>query len=93
MPLSKKINKPKANEDEIEELILKGGSSGEIKLNEEQDTTKRMQLRLSSKTISKIDALVKQRPGKVSRHTWIIEAIAEKLGKEESQDASSSISD
>ena len=38
-----------------------------------------VQLRIDPQTLQEIDRNVKSRPGKLSRHTWIMEAIAEKL--------------
>lgn len=82
MALSPKLKKDQVPEKTIEELILKGGSSGErtSETNEHsEDSIKRVQLRLPTQILEKIDALIKERPGRVSRHTWIMEAIAEKL--------------
>lgn len=38
-----------------------------------------VQLRIDPQILQEIDRNVKSRPGKLSRHTWIMEAIAEKL--------------
>ena len=40
-----------------------------------------VQLRIDAPTLQEIDRNVKTRPGKLSRHTWIMEAIAEKLAR------------
>lgn len=85
MALSRKISKPEIQEDKIEELILKGGSSGkENNLQEKADVVRKVQLRISTSKLNAIDILIKKRVGNVSRHTWIMEAIEEKLGKENS---------
>lgn len=85
MALSRKISKPEIQEDKIEELILKGGSSGkENNLQEKADVVRKVQLRISTSKLNEIDQLLKKRVGNVSRHTWIMEAIEEKLGKENS---------
>lgn len=42
----------------------------------------RINLRLSADTFATIDAARADRPGTVSRNTWITEAIAEKLARE-----------
>lgn len=42
----------------------------------------RLNLRLSAETFARIDAARADRPGSVSRNTWISEAIAEKLARE-----------
>jgi uncharacterized protein (DUF1778 family) len=44
----------------------------------------RINLRLSADTFAVIDAARADRPGTVSRNTWITEAIAEKLARETS---------
>lgn len=84
MAISRKISKPKVEETQIEELIFKGGSSGQTETQQEpeEDIIKKVQLRISTNKIDKIDSLVNSRAGKVSRHTWIMEAIEEKLEKE-----------
>ena len=42
----------------------------------------RINLRLSADTLAALDATRADRPGNVSRNTWITEAIAEKLTRE-----------
>ena len=69
-----------------EELIQKGGTSGQKTTSAssiEAEEVKRVNLRLPAHYLYQVDQLLAQRPGKVSRNTWIIEAIVEKLGKEE----------
>lgn len=69
-----------------EELIRKGGSSGIVDSqasNEDAKSYKRVQLRIPLGYLDRIADLLDKRPGIVPRHTWLIEAIAEKLGKEE----------
>ena len=44
----------------------------------------RINLRLLAETFAMIDAARADRPGNVSRNTWITEAIAEKLARETS---------
>lgn len=44
----------------------------------------RINLRLSADTFAAIDSRRADRPGNVSRNTWITEAIAEKLAREAS---------
>jgi hypothetical protein len=76
-----------------EDLILKGGSSG----NQNEPVTnkqavKRVQLRIPNDYLNRIGNLLDERAGNISRHTWIIEAIVEKLGKEEKEDKVSATS-
>lgn len=42
----------------------------------------RINLRLSSETFDAIDAMRNERPGAISRNTWITEAIEEKLTRD-----------
>jgi len=47
----------------------------------------RINLRLPAETFEAIDAARADRPGAVSRNTWITEAIAEKLAREAGEQA------
>ncbi|MHB1219076.1 MAG: hypothetical protein ACYC1L_12865 [Alphaproteobacteria bacterium] len=49
-------------------------------LSEEEEI--RFTLRAPRYVFSRVDALRRQRPGHVSRNTWILEAITEKLQRE-----------
>lgn len=49
-------------------------------------TLDRINLRLSGETFSAIDAARSERPGMVSRNTWITEAIQEKLARARVED-------
>lgn len=89
MALSRKLSKEKVDENLVQELILKGGTSGgEVEPQErlepepEEEKIMSVQLRISESKVEEIDKYVKKRPGKVSRHTWIMEAIEEKLRRE-----------
>lgn len=42
----------------------------------------RLNLRLAARTFSDIDSARAERPGSVSRNTWITEAIEEKLARD-----------
>lgn len=71
----------------VEDLIMRGESSG-TPVNEEKnqkDAVKRVQMRIPIIKLDEIDKSAKSRPGKLSRHTWIMEAIEEKLKKENTQ--------
>ncbi|NET38816.1 MAG: hypothetical protein F6K19_43685 [Cyanothece sp. SIO1E1] len=63
---------------------MKGGSSGSQEAAAQSTPIKRVQLRVSTAVLDQIDSLVKKRAGNVSRHTWIMEAIEEKLERLES---------
>ena len=87
MALSRKPNTKKAKdvqEDKVTELILKGGSSPDDmgKKGKAKDEIVYVQLRIPNNQLDKVDALVKERPGRLSRHTWIMEAIVEKIKRD-----------
>lgn len=86
MAISRKLVKePPVKPSVVEELIMKGGTSGRSAADkEEADEAKliRLQLRIPDATRQQIDKIRKKRPGKLSRHTWIMEAIEEKLARE-----------
>jgi hypothetical protein len=48
----------------------------------------RINLRLSAETFAAIDAARSDRPGHVSRNTWLTEAVQEKLSREAANAAS-----
>ena len=90
MAISRKITKPtKSKKPSVEELIMKGGSSGlqseGLEQEQDEEEVKRVQLRIPVAKLDEIDQSVKKRPGKLSRHTWIMEAIEEKLQREEDE--------
>lgn len=77
----KKLTQPiSVEEDKVAELILKGGSSpNENPVAEVEEVIKLVQLRIPVSQLKEIDTLVKKRAGKLSRHTWIMEAIVKKI--------------
>jgi hypothetical protein len=88
MALSRKLNKTDKVTPSVEELILKGGTSGQnleedSKDSQDEDEIKRVQLRIPQPKLDQMDEARRKRPGKLSRHTWIMEAIEEKLLQDE----------
>lgn len=80
MAISKKPNTETiASEAKIKALIAKGGSVAKDKLD---SSKKNLQLRIETDLINQIDAVRGKNPVPPSRHTWILEAIHEKLRKE-----------
>ena len=65
----------------VDELISKGGSIPRLVAELEQRQAY-VQLRLSRNVLEQIDRSVKARPVKTPRHTWLLEAIHEKLQRE-----------
>jgi hypothetical protein len=80
MAISKKpSSKGTASEAQIQAIIEKGGSVADV----QQDAGKKnLQLRLEADLIGQIDSARKTKAVPPSRHTWILEAIFEKLQKE-----------
>lgn len=77
----------KKAEDKVEALIMRGESSGRkvtkaVEPQSDEETIKRVQLRVPLTKLGEIDKATKSRPGKLSRHTWIMEAIEEKLERD-----------
>lgn len=67
-------------EAEITALIEKGGS---VARQEGKIKPQLIQLRLDRELLSSIDAVLHQRKVKIPRHTWMLEALYEKLEREE----------
>ncbi|MEY2833001.1 MAG: hypothetical protein RLZZ574_2260 [Cyanobacteriota bacterium] len=85
MPVSKKPKtKPTKSEAEVIELIDKGGSPA---LTATTKKDKRdiipVSLRLPSELSRRIEAVLQKRAFKLPRHTWLLEAVIEKLEREE----------
>lgn len=63
-------------------LIKKGGRSARSVEDEEQIPEKRISLRIPEDVAERIKQAAKSRPIKTPSHTWIVEAVLEKLKKE-----------
>lgn len=70
------------SEASVEALINRGGTSSQ-KEELKPDEVKLVQLRLSSSLLSKIDTSRSNKALKKPRHTWILEAILEKIERED----------
>jgi hypothetical protein len=77
--------KPKAADTRpavnVDELINRGGSPGGTA--ETTDGATAVVLRIPTAMLNQIDALVKAQPIKTPRHRWMLEALYEKLSREE----------
>ncbi len=78
MAVSKKLKKIQQDLN-VEELILKGGSSVSEEENQIKLEELRFHLRIPKEIVEKIDADRKSQGGFVSRNTWILQTILEKL--------------
>jgi predicted HicB family RNase H-like nuclease len=66
---------------DIDAVINRGGSSAASQEeNEEQERV--FNLRVPESLVNEVDALRKRRTGKISRNTWILEAIEDKIKQE-----------
>lgn len=63
-------------------LIKKGGRSARPLEDEDQVQEKRISLRIPEDVAERIKQAAKARPIKTPSHTWIVEAVLEKLKKE-----------
>lgn len=66
---------------DVDALINKGGSSPTPEKTANVATVP-LVLRLPSEVLTRVDAAVKARPVRTPRHTWLLEAVHEKLRRE-----------
>ena len=82
--------KPAVSEAAIEAVINKGGKTTKETVVSDPEKAKHINVRLTGQIISEIDSRRSRRPRKpgspkpgISIHDWIVEAVLEKLEKEE----------
>jgi hypothetical protein len=74
----------KSSRVDVEALINKGGSPPNAQTSaEHQDASSAVVLRIPNVLLEQIDASVKSRPIRTPRHTWLLEALHEKLSREQ----------
>jgi predicted HicB family RNase H-like nuclease len=66
---------------DIDAVISRGGSSASLQ-EASQEKERIFNLRVPESLVVKVDALRKRRTGKISRNTWILEAIEDKVARE-----------
>ncbi len=66
---------------DIDAVINRGGSSADSQ-EENAEKERIFNLRVPESLVAKVDALRKRRTGKISRNTWILEAIEDKIARE-----------
>lgn len=81
MAISRKPKPHIAHDAHVAALISKGGTPSSTGNSEESVSC--VVLRLPTEMLQQIDACVKARPIRIPRHTWLLEAIHEKLSREE----------
>ncbi len=85
MPIARKPkSKPNVSEKAISAVIEKGGSVPTEK-NAKGKIEQTVNIRLPENILDEIDNSVNSRRIKISRHTWLMEAIIEKLDRESSK--------
>lgn len=83
MAITRKPQKMDSREVEVEALIQKGGSiAGDVAMDVVTGKATSVILRLSPDIIHLIDQSVRSRRIKIPRHTWLLEAVIEKLDRE-----------
>lgn len=89
MAITRKPKPPRASGPvDVDALIGKGGSSAQSKAAataaaDNGSPVVPVVLRLPPGILGRIDAALKSRPVRMPRHTWILEAIVEKLAQQE----------
>ena len=66
---------------DIDAVINRGGSSA-VSQEENEEQEQMFNLRVPESLVKEVDALRKRRTGKISRNTWILEAIDDKIKRE-----------
>jgi hypothetical protein len=88
MAISRKPARPVSagSNIDVEALINKGGSTPAREV-EPADAPNRggiapIVLRLPTSLLNKVDSIIKTRPVRIPRHTWLVEAVYEKIQRE-----------
>lgn len=84
MSIARKPDRKHGSAVDVEALINRGGSPGGSPAREGQAGTTPILLRIPTVMLERLEAALKSRPVKLPRHTWILEAIHEKLTREAS---------
>ncbi|AMW35855.1 hypothetical protein HEQ62_10560 [Haematospirillum jordaniae] len=87
MAIARKPQKTEVGSDvDVDALINRGGSVAQVNQPASDVTLpaeKQVALRIPVNMLGGIDSRLKKRAVRIPRHTWILEAIAEKLEREE----------
>jgi len=67
---------------DIDAVINRGGSSSAASQEEPTEKERIFNLRVPESLVEQVDTLRKRRTGRISRNTWILEAIADKIERE-----------
>ena len=85
MALTRKPSSPGKTSIDVEALINKGGSVATDAKSSARPKAREVPviLRVPAPILTRIDALVSSRQIRTPRHTWLLEALVEKLNREE----------
>ena len=87
MPITRKPRPTPASSPgvDVDELINKGGgvAKHEAKAEADENTTSPVVLRVPNRLLKRIDRALTSRPLRTPRHTWLLEAVLEKLERED----------
>lgn len=75
---------PKTNLDKLADTLIDQAPAKQTKPDINK-TEAVLTVRVPPETLHRIDALVKARRNKIPRHSWLLEAIYEKLDREDDQ--------
>lgn len=82
MAITRKPHPKPAPAVDVEELINRGGSPTGTESEKADSKATPILLRIPSSIMEQLDTALKARPIRLPRHTWILEAIHEKLLRE-----------
>jgi len=82
MAITRKPSRESGPEVDVAALINRGGAPAGKQAAEEPPTATAILLRIPAGLMERLDAVLKGRPVRIPRHTWILEAIHEKLTRE-----------
>ena len=74
-----------ADEEAISAFISKGGSVPHDPPPDDERAEARINFRLPGDMLAEVDAAIRQRRIRISRNTWLLEAVQEKLDREAGQ--------
>lgn len=77
-----KTIKRRPSNTEVAQVISRGGSSPSAT---EQRKERIFNLRVPEEIVNKVDTIRRRRTGKISRNTWILEAIEDKIERESAE--------
>ncbi len=88
MPVSRKPKDLEVKDNNLEKFINKGGSEPDVQVpveNKKEDKLQSVKLRVPTDLLEEIDHLVASRRPSPSRHQWILEALYEKVDREQEE--------